>query len=99
MADREYISRSPGLQSWVVGEELLVQCDDFTVRIAILKNGMIVDHVQQELSRVCWYFLQKNGSKMTWIVSGCRRQSDVNGKGPVVLCVYIFRGNKNTWKS
>ena len=38
-------------------------------------------------NRVCWYFLQKNGSN---IVSGSRRRSDVEGKGPVVLCVYII---------
>ena len=62
--------------------------------VAILKNSMIVDHVQREMSRVCCYFLQKDGSKMAWIISGCRRQSDVNGKGPVVSCVYIFRGKQ-----
>ena len=60
-----------------IGEKLLVQCevdniqDDFAV--AILKNNMIVGHV--EISRVCWYFLQKNSSKLTCIVSGSRRRS------------------------
>ena len=62
--------------------------------VAILKNGMIVYHVQREMSRVCWYFLQKDSSKMAWIMNVCRRQSDVNGKGLVVPRVYIFRGKQ-----
>ena len=38
--------------------------------------------------------MQKNGSKMTCIVSGSRRCSDVEGKELVVPCIYIFRGKQ-----
>ena len=62
-----------------IGKELLVECevdniqDDFA--LIILKNGTIMGHVIQEISRVCWYFLRKvqnNGSEMTCILSGNR---------------------------
>ena len=81
-----------------IGEELPVQRevsnihDDFAV--AVLKNGNTVGHVPREISRVCWYFLHKSGSEMTCIVNGDRRRSEVDGKGLVVLCVYIFRGKQ-----
>ena len=66
--------------------------DDFAV--AVLKNSNTVGHVPREISRVCWYFLHKSGSEMTCIVNGDRRQSEVDGKGLVVLCVYIFKGKQ-----
>ena len=37
--------------------------DDFAV--AVLKNSSTVGHVPRDISRVCWYFLHKSGSKMT----------------------------------
>ena len=40
------------------------------------------------------YFLHKSGSEMTCIVNGDRRQSEVDGKGLVVPCVYIFKGKQ-----
>jgi len=88
--------------SWspYIREELPVQRevnnihDDFAV--AVLKNSNTVGHVPWEISRVCWYFLHKSGSKMTCIVNGDRRQSEVDGKGLVVPCVYIFKGKQNT---
>ena len=81
-----------------IGEELPVQRevnnihDDFAV--AVLKNGNTVGHVPREISRVCWYFLHKSGSEMTCIVNGDRRRSEVDGKGLVVPCVYIFRAKQ-----
>ena len=36
----------------------------------------------------------KSGSEMTCIVNGDRRRSEVDGKGLVVPCVYIFRGKQ-----
>ena len=81
-----------------IGEELPVQRevnnihDDFAV--AVLKNGNTVGHVPREISRVCWYFLHKSGSEMTCIVNGHRRRSEVDRKGFVVPCVYIFRGKQ-----
>ena len=81
-----------------IGEELPVQRevnnihDDYSV--AVLKNGNTVGHVPREISRVCWYFLHKSGSEMTCIINGDRRRSEVDGKGLVVPCVYIFRGKQ-----
>ena len=86
------------LWSPYIGEELSVQCevnnihDDFAV--AVLKNSNTVGHVPREISRVCWYFLHKTGSEMTCIVNGDRRRSEVDGKGLVVPCVYIFKGKQ-----
>ena len=80
------------------GEELPVHCevnnihDDFAV--AVVKNSNTVGHAPREISRVCWYFLHKNGSEMTCIVNGDRRRSEVDGKGLVVPCVYIFKGKQ-----
>ena len=65
-----------------------------SLHVAVLKNSNTVGHVQREISRVCWYFLHKSGSEMTCIVNGDRRQSEVDGKGLVVPCVYIFKGKQ-----
>ena len=35
-----------------------------------------------------------HGSEMTCIVNGDRRRSEVDGKGLVVSCVYIFKGKQ-----
>ena len=78
--------------SWspYIGEELPVQCevnnihDDFAV--AVLKNSNTVGHIPWENS--------KSGSEMTCIVNGDRRRSEVDGKGLVVPCVYIFKGKQ-----
>ena len=62
-------------------------------KIAIL-SVMYHGPCTREISRVCWYFLHKSGSEMTCIVNGDRRQSEVDGKGLVVPCVYIFKGKQ-----
>ena len=96
--DREYCHVYKAAWSPYIGEELPVQRevnnihDDFAV--AVLKNGNTVGHVPREISRVCWYFLHKSGSEMTCIVNGDRRRSEVDEKGLVVPCVYIFRGKQ-----
>ena len=99
--DRQYCSRTSRLQSCVVslrniGEELPVQREVNNIHddiaVAVLKNGNTVSHVPREISRVCWYFLHKSGSEMTCIVNGDRRRSEVDGKGLMVPCVYVFRG-------
>ena len=83
---------------YYIGEELPVQCevnnihDNFAV--AVLKNSNTVRHVPREISRVCWYFLHKSGSEITCIVNGDRRRSEVDGKGLMVPCVYIFKGKQ-----
>jgi len=44
--------------------------------------------------QVCWYVLQKSGSNISRSVSDDRRQSDVEWKGVVVLCICLWRGTK-----
>ena len=79
----------------VIGEKLCIQIeedsafDDFTV--AIWKD-VIVGHVPRELARICWYFLKKRHSSMICKITEHRRLSEVEGKGLVVPCVYIFSG-------
>ena len=82
-----------------IGEELPVQREVSNIHdyfaVAVLKNGNTVGHVPREISRVCWYFLHtESGSEMTCIVNGDRRRSEIDGKGLVVPCVYIFRGKQ-----
>ena len=68
--------------------------------VAILKNRMIIGQLPWE---ICWYFLQKNGSKTTCIVSSHSesdshtksRRNDLiwTGKG-LASFVYIIRGKQ-----
>ena len=58
------------------------------------KDDAIVGHVPREISRVCWFFLQKSGNEMTCEVDGRRWRSAVEEKGLVVPCVYIFSGKQ-----
>ena len=62
--------------------------DEFAV--AVFKDGNIVGHVPRELARTCWYFLKKRYSSMTYKITGQRRLSEIDGKGLVAPCVYIF---------
>ena len=67
-----------------------IDCHDFTV--AIWKNSSNAGHTPQKISRVCWCFVQKSGSKIICIISGDRwwREDWV-----VLSYIYIFRGR---WK-
>jgi len=51
----------------------------------------------QEFSRVCWYFLQKSGNKITCIVNlpvhGDRRQCKLQEDGLIVPFIYFLRRN------
>ena len=80
----------------IIGEELccLAEEDNAFDRfaVAISKDGRIVGHVPLELARTFWYFLQKRHSSVTCRITDVRRRSEVEGKGLVVPCVYIFRG-------
>jgi len=90
--DREHCSWTSRLQSFVVsliGEELPVQCE-----VNNIHDDFIMWSCTTGNSRVCWYFVQKSGSEMTCIVNGDRGRSEVDGKGLVVPCVYIFKGKQ-----
>lgn len=79
-----------------VRKELPVCCesdnDHESYAVAVFKDDTIVCHVLLEISRVCWFVLQKNSREMTCQVDGNGRKSALEGKGLVVPCVYVFRG-------
>ena len=62
--------------------------------VAVTKDGRVVGHVPRELARICYFFLKKQHSTMTCTVTDKRRPSDINGKGLVVPCIYIFKGKE-----
>lgn len=85
-------------KSWwtpVSGEDLCVQVeedntfDEFAV--AVPKDGTIVGHIPRKLLRTCWYFLKKQHSAMSCIVTEHSKLSEITRKALVVLCVYIFQ--------
>ena len=62
--------------------------DDLAV--AIWRSNSNIGHVPQEFSQVCWYFLQKSGSEITYsVVTGTKLDWVVR------MCVCIFRGKPN----
>ena len=85
-------------ESWSssIGEELTLSAqpesdnvfDKFAV--AVLRDNIIVGHIQWEISRLCWYFLQKRQSSIVCRITDHRRLSDVEGNGLVVPCIYIY---------
>jgi len=89
---RIYIIYDKSRWTPVIGEELCVQVEDNTFdefAVAVWKDGIIVP---RELAITCWYFLKKRHSTMTCRVTEHRRLSEVQGKGLVVPCMYIFNG-------
>ena len=85
-------------ESWSssISKELSTQPESDNVfdkfAVAVLKDNIIVGHIPREISRICWYFLQKRQSSIVCRITDHRRLSDVEGKGLVVPCIYIFAG-------
>ena len=83
----------------MIGDELLVEVgehhkfDEFAV--AVMKSSNVVDHVPREISKMCWFFLQKIHSSITCRITDKRKLSTVCGKGLVVPCIYIFIAKLN----
>ena len=59
--------------------------------VAVLKEGVIVGHVPRDISRVCWYFLERNNT-ITCRITDKRQRSSVSGKGLEVPCIFMFTG-------
>ena len=82
-----------------IGEDLRVTTetdntfDEFAV--AVCKDNIVVGHVPRELSRGCWYLLQRRNSQMVCRVTESRRRSEVSGKGLVVPCAYTITGKSS----
>ncbi len=76
------------------GEELPVNVELHNAydqhAVAVWKLGAVVGHVPTEISRTCWYFLQKVDSQIHCQVTGHQEHSQLQGKGLVVPCLYIF---------
>ena len=55
-----------------IGEDLRVTAETdktFDVfAVVVCKDNIVVGHVSRELSRVCWYFLQRKNSQMACMV-------------------------------
>ena len=77
-------------------DELLVQVEEHNTfdefAVAVMKNSDVVGHVPREISKICWFFLQKRHSSITCRITDRRKLSTVHGKGLVVPCIYIFKG-------
>ena len=61
--------------------------------VTVVKGTQVVGHVPREYSKLCWNFLSHCG-RITCEITGRRKQSSIEGKGPVVPCVYKFEGNE-----
>ena len=66
--------------------------------LAIWRNSSNTGHVPREFSQVCWYFIQKSGSKLTWInIVSCQWWQETKGDwwfGRVCLCL---QGEQEHW--
>ena len=82
-----------------IGEDLRVTAesdntfDEFAM--AVCKDNIVVGHVPRELSRVCWYILQRRNSQMVCGVTESRRRSEVSRKCLVVPSAYTFTGKSS----
>ena len=57
----------------------------------VIKDTTIVGHVLREISRICWYFIERGGEILCKIIG--QRQRSVLLQGVLEIpCIYIFRG-------
>ena len=77
----------------IIGQQLPVfsETDNIHDRraVAVYKDGSVVGHVPQELSRVLWFFLKHDG-EVECEITGRRKR----GKGLEVPCVYRLKGSR-----
>jgi len=57
-----------------------------------LQDNTVVGHLPREISRICWYFLQKRHSRIISKITDHWQEAirHVSGKGLVVPCIYIY---------
>lgn len=78
-----------------IGEELQTvqeldnHHDPFAV--AVVKEGVTVGHIPRDISRVCWYFLERHNT-ITCRITDKRQYSSFRGKGLEVPCIIMFTG-------
>ena len=61
--------------------------------VSILKDDLIVGHIPQELSRICWHFIARDG-EIICKITGQRQKSALLRGGLEILCMYTFRQEK-----
>lgn len=61
--------------------------------VSIVKNDTVVGHIPRELSKTCWYFIQRDG-EILCTVTGNRQRSNLMEGGLEIPCIYTFRGKK-----
>ena len=61
--------------------------------ISVIKDEAVVGHVPRELSRISYYFIQRNG-EILCTVTGNRLRSVLVEGGLEIPCIYTFRGKK-----
>ena len=60
--------------------------------IAVKKERLTVGHLPIEMSKLCWFFIQRGGS-ITCEVTGPHRQSWLEQGGLEIPCNLIFNGS------
>ena len=85
--------------SVTIGEELLCEREMDNERdryaVAVIKDGVIIDHLPRKISRICSLFLRRGGS-IVCRISGTRRYSaDLPQGGLEIPCTLLFATKEN----
>ena len=58
--------------------------------VAVMNDGVTVEHVSKELSQTFWFFIERGGE----IICKVRRRRQRSVGGMEIPCVYTFMGKK-----
>ena len=79
-----------------VGETLVREREPSNVNdryaVAVIRDGVIVGHLPQKISRVCSLFLLRGGSINCTVIGGRRYSADLVQGGLEIPCNLHFRG-------
>ena len=65
--------------------------------VAVRKERLTVGYLPHELSKFCWFFIQRGGT-ITCKVTGCRRRSRLDQGGMEIPCDLTFEGSSKLVK-
>ena len=78
----------------VIGEVLVCEQetdnDEDSCAVAVKLDDIIVGHVPQEISRICWYFLERHGAILCEITGHRQYSRDLVQGGLDVPCIFHF---------
>ena len=82
----------------VLGERIVCIREPLNSRdryaVALKKDGVVIGHLPQKISRVCSSFIRRGGT-IKCIVTGTRRYStDLPQGGLEIPCLLLFRGER-----